>query len=64
MGADDKMSNKTQDLKGKAKETTGSAVGNESLEAEGKGDQAESSVKQGAEKAKDAVSDIKDAFKK
>ena len=64
MGADDKLSNKGQDLKGKVKESTGSAVGNESLEAEGKSDQAESSVKQGVEKVKDAAGDMKDAFKK
>ena len=43
MGLDDKISNKAEDLKGKAKEHTGSATGNESLEAEGKGDQAKSS---------------------
>ncbi len=64
MGADDKISNKFQDLKGQAKETTGSATGNESLEAEGKGDQASASLKDGVEKVKDAASDIKDSFKK
>jgi len=64
MGLDDKISNKAQDAQGKVKEGTGSAVGNESLEAEGKGDQAESSIKQGAEKIKDAAKDLKDGLTK
>ena len=64
MGLDDKISNKAEDLKGQAKEHTGSAVGNESLEAEGKGDQASASLKDGVEKVKDAAGDVKDAFKK
>jgi uncharacterized protein YjbJ (UPF0337 family) len=64
MGLDDKLSNKAEDLGGKAKEHTGKATGDENLEAEGKGDQAKSSLKDGAEKAKDAVGDVKDAFKK
>ena len=45
-------------------ESTGSAVGNESLEAEGKGDQASSSIKEGAEKLKDAAKDLKDGLTK
>jgi uncharacterized protein YjbJ (UPF0337 family) len=64
MGMDDKASHKGEDLKGKAKETTGKATGNERLEGEGKGDQASASVKSAGEKAKDAASDVKDAFKK
>lgn len=60
MGLDDKISNKTEDLGGKAKETAGSAVGNKDLENEGKGDQVSSAVKDGAEKVKDAASNIKD----
>ncbi len=50
----DKVENKGEELKGKAKESAGSAVGNESLEAEGKADQTKSSVKQAGEKIKDA----------
>lgn len=57
MGLDDKISNKTEDLKGKAKEHTGKATGNESLEAEGKGDQASAGIK-------GKVEDVKDAIKK
>ncbi|HEY2224402.1 CsbD family protein [Actinomycetospora sp.] len=50
----DKVENKSEELKGKVKETAGNAVGNESLEAEGKADQTKSSVKQAGEKVKDA----------
>lgn len=64
MGLGDKISNKSEEIKGKAKEGTGSAVGNESLEAEGKGDQAKSSIKQGGEKVKDAAKDLKDGLTK
>ena len=39
MGLDDKIDNKSDELKGKAKEATGKATDDERLEAEGKGDQ-------------------------
>ena len=64
MGLDDKISNKTEDLKGKTKEGTGKATGDSQLEGEGKGDQASASMKDGVEKVKDAAGDVKDAFKK
>ena len=64
MGLDDKADNKGQDLKGRAKEAAGSLTGDDDLKNEGRGDQAESSVKQAGEKAKDAIGDVKDAFKK
>lgn len=54
MGTDDKLSNKAQDMKGKAKETTGRATGDEDLQAEGRGDQSAADVKQAGEKVKDA----------
>jgi uncharacterized protein YjbJ (UPF0337 family) len=54
MGTDDKLRNQGQDLKGKAKETWGRATDDEELEAEGRGDQAKSSLKQAGEKVKDA----------
>jgi len=57
MGLDDKLKNKVQDAGGKGKEGLGKATGDESLEHEGRGDQAKSDVKQAGEK-------IKDAFKK
>ncbi len=64
MGIDDKTENKAEDLKGRAKEAAGSITGDDEMKNEGRADQAESSVKQAGEKAKDAVGDIKDAFKK
>ncbi|WP_148615299.1 CsbD family protein [Nocardioides rubriscoriae] len=64
MGLGDKISNKAEDLKGQGKEATGKATGNEDLEAEGKGDQASASIKDGVEKVKDAASDIKDGLTK
>ena len=39
MGADDKVSNKLQELGGKGKEAVGDATGNEQWQAEGKADQ-------------------------
>jgi uncharacterized protein YjbJ (UPF0337 family) len=56
MGLGDKISNAAEDAKGKAKEATGSATDDKSLEHEGKGDQAKSDLK-------DAGENIKDAFK-
>ena len=64
MGIDDKAENNSQDLKGRAKEAAGSITGNDDLKNEGRGDQAEASAKQAGEKVKDAVDDIKGAFKK
>lgn len=57
MSAEDKIKNAAQDLGGKAKEAAGKAVGNESLQAEGKADQAGAAVKK-------KVEDVKDVFKK
>jgi uncharacterized protein YjbJ (UPF0337 family) len=54
MGNDDKLRNKEQDVKGKAKEAWGSATDDEDLEAEGKVDQSKSDLKQAGEKVKDA----------
>jgi len=63
MGLEDKIGNKIQDAKGNAKEHAGRTTGDDDLAAEGKGDQASASVKDGVEKVKDAAGDIKDAFK-
>ena len=54
MGLSDKISNKTDELKGQAKEKTGEVTGNEDQQAEGKADQAVADVKQAGEKIKDA----------
>jgi uncharacterized protein YjbJ (UPF0337 family) len=56
MGLGDKISNAAEDAQGKIKEHTGKATGDDSLEAEGKGDQAKSDLK-------DAAENVKDAFK-
>jgi uncharacterized protein YjbJ (UPF0337 family) len=57
MGNDEKISNKTDSVVGKAKEKVGDATGNESMESEGKKDQSKADLKQAGEK-------VKDAFKK
>jgi uncharacterized protein YjbJ (UPF0337 family) len=54
MGTDDKLSNKGEELRGKAKESVGRATGDEELEAQGRGDQAKADIKQAGEKVKDA----------
>lgn len=54
MSGTDKAKNKVEDLTGKAKEATGRATDDESLEAEGRGDQSKSDLKQAGEKVKDA----------
>lgn len=57
MGTHDKASNKIDDVAGKAKEAVGKATGDDDTRAEGKLDQAKSSLKDAGEK-------VKDAFKK
>jgi uncharacterized protein YjbJ (UPF0337 family) len=57
MGADDKTSNKAEELGGKAKEAVGHATGDEGLERQGENDQTKANLKQAGEK-------VKDAFKK
>ncbi|MEU1602217.1 MULTISPECIES: CsbD family protein [Micromonospora] len=54
MGFDDKIENTTENTAGKVKEGVGRVTDNERLEAEGRNDQAKSSLKQAAEKVKDA----------
>ena len=60
MGIDDKARNAAQDLKGKVKEGVGKLTDNESLEAEGKLDQASASAKKAGENLKDGVKDVFD----
>ncbi|MHC3000778.1 CsbD family protein [Gordonia metallireducens] len=60
MGLNDKVSNKVEDLGGKAKEAAGDVTGDDQLKNEGKGDQLSAAVKDGAEKVKDAAENIKD----
>ncbi|GAA4919780.1 CsbD-like protein [Actinomycetospora succinea] len=54
MGADDKIDNQADKLKGKVKETAGTLQGDEELRHEGKADQTKGDVKQAGEKIKDA----------
>jgi uncharacterized protein YjbJ (UPF0337 family) len=54
MGNEDKVDNKMDELKGKAKEFEGKATGDETREAQGKGEQSVADLKQAGEKVKDA----------
>lgn len=57
MGTGDDMKHKAEEVGGKAKEAFGDATNNESLEAEGKRDQAAANVKQAGDDVKDAFTD-------
>jgi uncharacterized protein YjbJ (UPF0337 family) len=57
MGADDKAKNLAEKAAGAVKETAGKVTGNESMELEGKADQAKADVKQSGEKLKDSLRD-------
>lgn len=54
MSGTDKVKNKTEELKGKIKESAGRASGDRDLEAEGKVDRSKGSLKQAGEKMKGA----------
>ena len=54
MSDSDKVENKAEELKGKAKEKVGDATDNEQWQAEGKGEQIKANLKQAGEKVKDA----------
>ncbi|UOZ08774.1 MULTISPECIES: CsbD family protein [unclassified Amycolatopsis] len=58
MSLGDKISNKAEDLGGKAKETAGNVTGDEQLKAEGQGDQAKAGLKDAVEHVKDAAKDL------
>jgi uncharacterized protein YjbJ (UPF0337 family) len=57
VSAEDKITNKIEDLGGKAKEAVGKVTGDHDTKNEGRADQAKSSLKDAGEK-------VKDAFKK
>jgi uncharacterized protein YjbJ (UPF0337 family) len=59
VGTRDKASNQAQNLKGKLKETVGTATGNDHLRAKGKMDQKKAALKGVGEKVKDAASKLK-----
>ncbi|GAA3857214.1 CsbD family protein [Saccharothrix violaceirubra] len=55
MGAEDKIRNMAEELKGRAKEGFGRTTGDRRTEAEGRGERTKASLKQAAEKVKDAL---------
>lgn len=55
MGADDTIKNRSQQVKGKAKEVTGKVTKNKKLEWSGKSDMASGEVKQRGSKVSDAL---------
>ena len=57
MSTEDKIRNAAEKAKGTAKETTGKATGDRSLETEGRADQAKADLKQAGEKVKDSLRD-------
>ncbi|MFD4661531.1 CsbD family protein [Kitasatospora sp. NPDC058444] len=57
MGTQDKLRNAAEKAQGKVKEATGRATGDRVVEAEGRGKQIKSDLKQAAEKIKDAGKD-------
>ena len=59
MSTADKAKNKAEEVKGKVKKTTGRAVGNDRLEAEGAADEAQGNLKQAGEKVKDTAKGLK-----
>jgi uncharacterized protein YjbJ (UPF0337 family) len=63
MGLDDKIGNKSEELKGEAKEAYGDLTNDPELEGEGKVDQAKAHLKQTGEDVKDNLEDAKDAVK-
>lgn len=54
MGNEEKTGNKTDKVRGKAKEAVGKATGDDAMKNQGKRDQSKSDLKQAGEKAKDA----------
>ncbi|MEU8464050.1 CsbD family protein [Streptomyces sp. NPDC029003] len=57
MSGTEKSKATAEQVKGKAKETVGRAVGNESMTAEGRAEQVKGDAREAKEKAKDALRD-------
>jgi uncharacterized protein YjbJ (UPF0337 family) len=62
MSTKDRAFNKVQNVKGKGKESIGSAVGNKDLEEEGMLDQTKAGTRDAGEDVKDAAAHLKDAI--
>jgi len=54
MGDQDKLQNTAEEKVGEAKEAMGQATGDDEMRSEGKAEQSKASLKQAAEKVKDA----------
>ncbi len=54
MGGMDDMKNKAEEMAGQAKDKIGGASGDDSMQAEGKGDEVKANMKQAGEKVQDA----------
>jgi uncharacterized protein YjbJ (UPF0337 family) len=63
MAMQDKLSNKTEQFGGKAKEAVGNATGDENLAQQGRNDQAKASVKDAVNDAKEGVKEAMDKVK-
>jgi uncharacterized protein YjbJ (UPF0337 family) len=63
MGARDRVSNKTQDVKGRIKEATGNLTGDRKMADKGKADQAKASAKQTGEDLKDVGHDLRERIR-
>ena len=63
MGFMDKLRNRFQMSKGRAKQHAGQAAGDPYLEAEGRADRVDGAARQVGEQVKDAGKNVKDAFK-
>ncbi|MGX4694205.1 CsbD family protein [Streptomyces sp. JNUCC 63] len=57
MAGDEKAKAKKEQMKGKAKETVGRAVGNERMTAEGQAEKSKGDARQAKEKTKDTFKD-------
>jgi len=57
MGLNDRLDNKAEDLKGRAKEAAGAAVDDDSLKAEGEADQTKAGIKDKIDNVKDKIED-------
>ena len=60
----DKISNKTDKIAGRGKESIGEATGDEQLQAEGQADQAKADLRDAVDDVKDAVGDAAGKVKK
>lgn len=63
MGLGDKISNKAEEMAGKAKVSAGEATDDPNLKSEGQVDQASAKTKQAGENIKDALHDASSARK-